>query len=138
MLNWRTSKGCAFLFPKKVIIMVQEMEKKARRKATGDEVMSEIAERLPSLLNYFYYDRDWLWYCGPSLKDDEASRTVLKTLGFRWAKRGHTMQDGVTIGTWSHSLQRPLPPRRFNKQRLVTKQDESSQDLSSILDSFNL
>ena len=106
--------------------MVQEMDKKQRKRANGDEVMASIEATLPRLLPHFFYDRDWLWYCGPSLKDDEEARTLLKQLGFRWAKKGHVMQDGVTIGTWSHSLQHPLPPRRFSKRPLVSEKEEPS------------
>ena len=79
---------------------------------SADEVMSQLAERAPHLVEHCYLDRSWIWYCGPSLQKDAAARTVLKELGFRYSPAGHEMPDGVTRGSWGHSCQKPMFPKR--------------------------
>lgn len=57
-------------------------------------------------------DREWVWYCGPSLQGKPADRQVLKDLGFRFSPDGHMMPDGETLGSWGHSCQRSMFPKR--------------------------
>ena len=73
------------------------------------EVLADVEKHLPALVAHCYVDRDWLWYCGPSLAGDhnKATRETLSALGFRYAPKGHTMQDGATVGSWSHSCAEP-------------------------------
>ena len=80
------------------------------------EVLADVEKHLPALVAHCYVDRDWLWYCGPSLAGDhnKATRETLSALGFRYAPKGHTMQDGETVGSWSHSCEAPRG-RMFRK-----------------------
>lgn len=76
------------------------------------EIMERLGSKAPHLAENCYLDREWVWYCGPSLRENPADRAVLKEMGFRWSKAGHLMPDGKTVGTWGHSCQKPMFPRR--------------------------
>ena len=80
-----------------------------RSPRTPEEVMADLAQHLPAVAEHCYMDRSWIWYCGPSLAGDtnKPTRETLSALGFRYAPKGHTMQDGQTVGTWSHSCDQP-------------------------------
>lgn len=95
-----------------------------------DEVMGQIAARLPALTPHMFLDGDWVWYCGPSLAgaDNKPVRETLKEIGFRFAINGHRMRDAqgndtAIMGTWGHSCHHPTPPRR-NIQRTGREADE--------------
>lgn len=79
--------------------------------------MAQVFEQTPSLTEHMYVDRDWIWYCGPSLQGEHnrATREALKEIGFRFSPGGHIMPDGETRGTWGHSCQRPMFPKRKAK-----------------------
>lgn len=102
---------------------------------SADEVMEEVSERLPHLVQFMFMDRDWIWYCGPALSGDEnkETRKVLgrEGIGFRFAPAGHTMPDGKTIGTWSHSCVKPAYPRR-NKQQKRSRVESGVDLLTSL------
>lgn len=74
-----------------------------------------------------YLDRNWLWYCGESLQHNVKARTVLKTLGFRFAPAGHPMKIGDTVITshWGHSCEHPI--RRFKKKSDEPRTTETSE-----------
>jgi hypothetical protein len=82
-----------------------------RERRPPDEVMAEVTARVPHLVEHMFADRDWIWYCGPSLQGEhnKATREELKQIGFRFSPKGHVMQDAETRGSWSHSCTRPLP-----------------------------
>ena len=75
-----------------------------------DEVMTEMQERAPALVEHMFLDRDWIWYCGPSLQGEanKPHREVLKAAGFRWSPGGHLMPDNQTKGSWGHSCAKPM------------------------------
>lgn len=83
-----------------------------KKTITISEVMAQLGAKAPHLAENCYIDRDWVWYCGPSLQPKPDDRAILKELGFRWSKGGHQMPDGVTVGSWGHSCQKPMFPRR--------------------------
>ncbi len=76
--------------------------------------MQQVYEEAPRLIEHMYVDRDWIWYCGPSLQGESnrSTREAIKEIGFRFSPGGHLMPDGVTRGTWGHSCQRPMFPKR--------------------------
>jgi hypothetical protein len=90
-----------------------------RPRLSTAEVMQQVSERAPQLVPHCFLDRDWIWLCNVDLRGDanKPAREALKQIGFRFSPKGHVMQDGVTIGTWSHSCQRPCFPRRFIKHK---------------------
>lgn len=85
-----------------------------RPRRTIDEVMQEVSERTPHLLQSMFLDRDWVWLCGVDLRGEHnaATREALKEIGFRFSPGGHTMPDGVTVGHWGHSANKPAFPKR--------------------------
>lgn len=103
--------------------------KSNREPRPASEVMADIAAQMPALVGRFHMDRDWLWYCGPSLAGDnnKATRENLSALGFRYAPRGHTMQDGVTVGSWSHSCEAPRG-RMFRKGQRNNSQHNTTNN----------
>ena len=96
--------------------------KPPRLRLSVEEVMAQSA-KLPALVQHMFLDGEWIWYCGPSLAgaDNKPVREALKEIGFRFAMSGHRMRDPAgnqtnVVGTWGHSCQRPLPPRRRSHQ----------------------
>lgn len=73
------------------------------------EVMDDLKAQLPDMIGHFYTDRSWLWYCGPSLAGEanKPTRETLSALGFRYAPKGHPMEAGGLVGSWSHSCAEP-------------------------------
>lgn len=74
--------------------------------------MAEVQLAAPKLAPHMFMDGAWIWYCGPSIKEDEASRVALKEIGFRFAQRGHVMPDRKTRSYWGHSCDRPTRTKR--------------------------
>lgn len=116
--------------------------KTTRPRLPIDEVMAQVQARLPALVPHCYLDGEWIWYCGPSLAgaDNAATRETLKEIGFRFAFKGHVMRDSAghpttTVGTWGHSCQRPLPPRRRGRQ--PTESESAPSSPSASLDCIN-
>lgn len=97
------------------------------------EVMADVRKLTPKVAPHCYVDRDWIWYCGPSLQGEQnkPTRETLCSLGFRFAPKGHVMQDGKTRGSWSHSCDHPL--RRFNKGGKTTPHIHADASLDQIL-----
>ena len=108
-----------------------------RQKRPASEVMAEVQVTVPRLVPFMFMDGSWIWYCGPSLKGDEASRKALSALGFRFAKRGHLMPDHKTRGWWSHSCDRPTRTHR-NRQAPPSQeaQPERTYDPAELLASL--
>lgn len=78
-----------------------------RERYAPEVLMDLIKDRLPQIAEHFIRDRDWVWYCGPSLQKDEQTRAVLKELCFRWADKGHPIPDTDYVGSWGCSCLRP-------------------------------
>jgi hypothetical protein len=107
-----------------------------REPRSAAAVMADVKKQLPALASHCYLDRSWIWYCGPALSGDKnkATRETLSLLGFRYAPRGHVMQDGTTQGSWSHSCDHPL--RRFkggSKNHNQPETDHAEPTVESIL-----
>lgn len=85
-----------------------------KRARPVEDVMTDIQLQLPELAEHFYMDREWLWFCGPSLQGEhnKPKRELLKVFGFRFAPGGHLMPDGETKGFWGHCCELPLARRR--------------------------
>lgn len=81
---------------------------------TSDAVMQQVYDKTKGIVDHCYLDRDWVWYCGPSLQGEanKPTRESLKAIGFRFAPGGHVMQDGKTRGSWGHSCNRPIHGKR--------------------------
>lgn len=94
-----------------------------RPRRSAAEVMTEVSERLPHLEKHMFMDRDWIWVCNINLSgaQNKDTRETLKEIGFRFSMKGHVMQDGATVGTWSHSC---------NVQHKGRGQEESTQQPS--------
>lgn len=75
----------------------------------SEQVMQQVFKKTKGIVDHCYQDRDWIWYCGPSLQGDQnkPTREALKAIGFRFAPGGHMMQDGKTRGSWGHSCHKP-------------------------------
>ena len=69
------------------------------------EVLARVAEAAPHL--ELVAERAWLW-CASDVRGDSnaAARDVLKSIGFRFAKKGHALPDG-RIAYWAHSCDAP-------------------------------
>ena len=76
---------------------------------TSEQVMQLVFDTTKGIVDHCYTDRDWIWYCGPSLQGEvnKSTREALKAIGFRFAFAGHLMPDGKTRGTWGHSCHKP-------------------------------
>jgi hypothetical protein len=103
-----------------------------RQLRSADEVMQELSERAPSLVDHCFMDRDWIWYCGPALSgnDNIPLRQHLKDLGFRFCPDGHTMPDGTTKGSWGNSCLKPMHAKRkknLNHHRITPAEDPADQ-----------
>lgn len=105
------------------------------RRRPMDDVLQDIERELPAHAAHFTPDREWLWYCGPSLQDQPEDRAALKRLGFRFAPRGHAMPDG-SQGSWGHCCERPLSLRRRSHIRHFNK-DESTDAVNALRDLFS-
>lgn len=104
-----------------------------------EQVMNELQEKAPALLDHIYQDRSWLWYAGPSLapvfKDKKlaedphkANREALRAIGFRFARAGHPLGGAGLIGSWGHSCQRPTRSKpRPKQQRAEEEWGEESE-----------
>lgn len=106
--------------------------KKPREKKTPDAVMAEVEAKVPGLAIYIEADRDWLWYCGPSLAGsaNKAKREALKEIGFRFAKNGHETERG-SLGSWGHACLHPIP---FKRRRGVEKRRGGEKEETSSID----
>jgi len=109
---------------------------------TQQEVMGQMARHTPTLTQHVYVDRDWLWYCGPSLAGDgnKPTREALNLIGFRYSKRGHLMSDKKTVGKWGHSCTQPTFRRRRGSKGYRRKQSAPAitDDVLSMLASCGL
>lgn len=100
--------------------------------------MASITQRAPALAEHIYEDRDWLWYCGPSLQKAPAVREMLKQLGFRFAPSGHriSLEGGdVVVGSWGNSCLRPTFRKRSQpRHQAVTEAatDDGCEDFVDI------
>ena len=96
-----------------------------------EEVQEAIATRIPDLAEYLQSDREWLWYCGPSLagEGNKPIREALKEIGFRFTPGGHLMPDGETKGSWGHSCHHPI--RKF-KQRPRNSEEEPAEQFDPL------
>ena len=99
-----------------------------RQKRPAIEVMAEVQATAPRLVPFMFMDGAWIWYCGPSLKEDEAARRALSAIGFRFAKRGHVMPDKQTRGYWGHSCDRPTRTHRHRQGGPTHPQPEPQQE----------
>ena len=120
--------------------MVQ-INKRIRQLRSADEVMAEVSERAPSLLDHCFMDRDWIWVCGVDLRGEHnlKIREAIKEIGFRFSPGGHVMPDGQTRGHWGHSCTRPMHPRRRHEQRTTTTVAAlKSDDLASMFSDLGL
>lgn len=81
--------------------------------------MADVEEQLPHLAEHMQQDREWLWYCGPSLQGEHNKETREKLgtrgIGFRFAPGGHPMPDGGT-GSWAHCCEHPTRRQRKDKR----------------------
>lgn len=96
---------------------------------TVAEVLAEVDKKAPTLSPHLFIDREWIWYCGPSLQMFPKLRAALAEIGFRFSRKGHPMPDGQT-GSWGHSCAKPTWPRRHHKpdtngKRAVPDQEEA-------------
>jgi hypothetical protein len=104
-----------------------KLNKSIRQPRSVDDVMQEVNERAPHLVDNCFIDRDWIWVCSVDLRGthNEATRTALKEIGFRFSPGGHIMPDGVTRGHWGHSCQKPTGVRRkpAHPKNRITQED---------------
>lgn len=100
---------------------------KPKRARPAEDVMADIQLQLPDLAEHMYMDRDWIWYCGPSLQGEEnkPKREALKAIGFRFCPGGHDMGDGETKGSWGHCCERPMGKRRRNNKPAADEEQEA-------------
>lgn len=105
-------------------MVANNAKKPARQRMTTEEVVAEVLRKCPSLVEHMFLDREWVWYCGPSLKNNAEVRTALSEIGFRFSPKGHLMPDGETIGSWGHSCLRPIFARRQNKKQSASNRLE--------------
>lgn len=66
---------------------------------TKEQVLAELTARAPKLLEHIKEDRDWLWYCGPSLQPLPKVREFMKGVGFRFSGKRNA---------WYHPCEKPL------------------------------
>jgi hypothetical protein len=71
---------------------------------TSVAVLAAVAAYSPALASTMKVDRNWVWYCGPSLMDNPTARLKLQEFGFRFAKKAHAFADGTTDdrARWFH------------------------------------
>ena len=109
------------------------------KRKTQTEVLDYLAEHFPALHKAAEVDRDWVWLVVDlSGEESKAVREAIgkKGLGFRFAKRGHTLGNG-SVGTWGHSCQRPMPYKRRGDGKWECKakgpesMGEGTQDLEA-------
>jgi hypothetical protein len=117
--------------------MVQ-VNKRVRVPRSVEEVMSQMSERVPHLLEKCFMDRDWIWICNVDLRGEAnvPTREFIKELGFRFSPGGHLMQDGKTRGHWGHSCLKPMGPRR--RKGGVTQEKEEETDLAAAFRSLGM
>lgn len=72
----------------------------ANRELPAAEVVTLFKQHLPALIKGLGADREWLWWSGP--KQDEATRTTLTEMGWRFSGKPHVLPDGRTAH-WYHS-----------------------------------
>ena len=108
------------------------------KRKTQTEVLDYLAEHFPALHKAAEVDRDWVWLVVDL--SGEVNKTIReaigkKGLGFRFAKRGHVLENG-TVGTWGHSCQRPMPFKRRGdgKWERKSKEPETTGDESQDLE----
>ena len=97
------------------------------KKRTMDEVLAILQEKWPKGAKYVHRDRQWLWYCGPSLQDYPKVRKFLgrEGLGFSYCSRGHRMPDG-NVGSWGHNCGHPI--RKTRKTRSAAPKRKTEED----------
>lgn len=107
-----------------------------REPRPATSVMADVWRLIPAVAKACYIDRSWIWYCGPSLQGEanRATRETLSLLGFRFAPKGHVMQDGVTRGSWSHSCDKPL--RRIFKKGVGGNNLQSDEQAEASVESI--
>lgn len=98
---------------------------------TIEEVLEQVRTTLPQLEPHMVVERAWLWYAGPSLQHEPATRAALKALGFRYARLGHQLPDG-RIGTWANSCLAPTPHQR--SKTVKDKRDLTDAELLAALE----
>ena len=106
-----------------------KLNKPIRQARSPEDVMALVNERIPHLVERMFMDREWIWYCGPSLagEDNKATREALKEFGFRYAMKPHLMPDGQTTGTWGNSCTRPTCNFRRGQHRPASPQPVEDQ-----------
>ena len=86
------------------------MKTTLKPRLTSEQVMQQVFDKTKGIVDHCYLDRDWIWYCGPSLQGEvnKSTREALKAIGFRYAPGGHEMNDPAkTRGSWGHSCHKP-------------------------------
>ena len=93
------------------------------------EVLAWLHANHPELHAAAAIDRDWLWLCTDLRGDhNKAVRDSIGEYGFRFAKRGHTLQNGH-VSYWSHSCTKPIPfKRRGNSATKPTATNNSGDN----------
>lgn len=89
------------------------------------EVLAWLHEHHPELHADAEVDRNWIWICSPSLKEQPEVRESIKAYGFRFCFKGHPLPCGK-IGTWSHSCEHPIGFKRRGKQPKHSEANELS------------
>lgn len=103
-----------------------KINRPSRPRLSSEDVMAQLTELAPHLVEHCRMDREWIWYCGPSLQGEgnRATREIIKQLCFRFSPGGHVMADGAK-GHWGNACLRPTPTRRKSASRTdhATEQD---------------
>lgn len=97
--------------------------------------MREVVRKLGlEFAKTIYLDRNWLWYCGESLQHHPEKRTILKSIGFRFAPAGHPMKigDKVVTSHWGHSADHPTH-RSKKKSKGHANTEASEAEVESVL-----
>ena len=104
------------------------MSTATKTRPASDVVIEQVLAKTKGIAEHCYMDRDWIWYCGPTLQGEhnKPTREALKAIGFRFAPGGHIMQqDGKTRGSWGHSCNRPTT---FGKRRKLTGRNTKAEE----------
>lgn len=78
---------------------------------TQKDVLEAVMLHCASIHPYLEIDREWIWYCGPSLQGEvnKPTREAMKRIGFRYRFKGARELPSGKVGTWAHHCMRPTP-----------------------------
>ena len=83
-----------------------------KEKISQSEVLAWLKEKHPELHAKSGLDRNWVWVAYDLRGDqNKATRESIKEFGFRFAKKGHALENGK-IAMWGHCCDRPMPFKR--------------------------